>query len=283
MFALVALLVASCQSEVEDIKYEGDSFVQFADSNYEMPITDYDRVFEIPVGVSKASKEDRTIAVMVDTKHSNAIEGYHFTMESHNVVIPAGKRSAMLRLHGKYENIESVNDSLAITLKLLVDSKDVSSLYGDFARVRLQKVRPFNIDDYVGNLQMTCTFPFSTSSVTTFNIESEKVNDSTLLIKKPFDERRNLMLNFHTGKDDPFDQNIDVKEQVAFTDETFGMVSMKSVPGIPSYYLPEDRAFVLYMDAFLAHLGSFGSYFYIFEWISPDQALADKNNLNSLH
>lgn len=279
----MALLVASCQSEVEDIRYKGGSFVQFADSDYAMPVTDYDRVFEIPVGVTKAVDKDRTIAVMVDTKRSNAIEGYHFTMESHNVVIPAGKRSAVLRLHGNYENIESVNDSLGITLKLLVDANDISPLYGDFARVRLQKVRPFCIDDYVGNLQMTCTFPFSTSSITTFNLESEKVNDSTLIVKKPFDVRRNLVLNFHTGKDDPFDQNIDVKEQVAFTDVSFGMVSMQSVAGIPSYYLPEDRAFVLYMDAFLAHLGSFGSYFYIFEWISPDQALADKNNLNSLH
>lgn len=284
LLALVmATMSVACTSRVEDIRYEGEDFVLFSDSNYVMPLTEGDDVFEIPVGFAIPSTHSRTVAVMVDVRESNAIEGYHFTVESHNVTVPAGQLTGMLRLRGIYDHVESVSDSLAITLRLLTKEADASPVYGNTAHVLLRKIRPFHIEDYVGDLRLTCTFPFSTSSVTSFNVKSEKLNDSTLVVRKPFEDTRDLVLRFHTGKDNPFDQNIDMREQVAFTDATFGQVSMSTIDGIPSYYLPEDRAFVLYLDAYLAHLGSFGAYYYVFEWISPDQALADKNGLNTIY
>lgn len=284
LLGLVMLVTfSSCTSKVEDIRYEGQDFVLFADSDYVMPLTEANGVFEIPVGFTSPAPYERTVAVGIDLKQSNAIEDYHFIVENHNVKVPAGKSTGMLRLRGCYDHVASVNDSLCVSFRLLTASENQSVLYGTTTRVRLQKVRPFHIEDYVGDLQLTCTFPFSTSSVTRFNVKSEKVNDSTLIVKKPFDDSRDLVLRFHTGKDDPFDQNIDMREQVAFTDLTFGQVSMMTVDGAPSYYLPEDRAFVLYLNAFLSHLGSFGSYYYIFQWISPDQALADKNGLNTIY
>ena len=280
---LLGLMAASCDSQVEEIRYDGESFVLFADSQYVMPVTQANEVFEIPVGFTTPADHDRTLAVAVDVKRSNAIEGYHFVLENPNVTIPAGQLTATVRLKGQYEHVGSVNDSLSVTLRILTQSAATSPLYGNTTQVRLQKVRPFRIEDYVGDLQLTCTFPFSTSSVTRFNVKSEKVNDSTLVVRRPFDENRDLILRFHTGRDNPFDQNIEMREQVAFTDATFGQVSMATVEGAPSYYLPEDRAFVLYLDAYLSHLGSFGAYYYIFQWISPDQALADKNGLGTLY
>lgn len=283
--SLILLLTSmvACTSQVEDIRYNGEDFVLFADSDYVMPITDDNRVFEIPVGFATPAPYERTVAVAVDVKQSNAIEGYHFQLQNPNVIVPAGKLTSMLQLKGLYEHVESVNDSLCVTLRLMSHSTSTSSLYGDVACVHLRKVRPFHIEDYVGDLQLTCTFPFSTSTVTRFNVKSEKINDSTLVVRKPFDDNRDLVLRFHTGKDNPLDQNIDMREQVAFTDATFGQVSMATVEGAPSYYLPEDRAFVLYLDAYLSHLGSFGAYYYIFQWISSDQALAGKNGLGTLY
>ena len=290
-FVLLLAFTTACTSHVDDIRYEGEDFVLFADSDYVMPLTEDNRVFEIPVGFATSAPYDRTVAVAVDVKQSNAIEDYHFLVENHNVKVAAGQTTGMLRLRGCYNHVESVDDSLCVTLRLLphegqtptqqnqssASLHGTSALYGSTTRVHLQKVRPFRIEDYVGDLRLTCTFPFSTSSVTNFNVKSEKINDSTLVVRKPFDDNRDLVLNFHTGKSNPFDQNIDMREQVAFTDATFGQVSMATVEGAPSYYLPEDRAFVLYLNAYLSHLGSFGSYYYIFQWISPDQALADKN------
>lgn len=281
LYIIPLLAIVGCKPDNSMNIYQGESFVQFQDSVYEMPVTQADRTFEISVGVSQACDKDRHVAVIVDAKASNAVEGYHFTIEDHNVLIPAGKMAGTLRLHGCYENIASVNDSLAITLRLL-GSESTSPLYGGKTNVRIQKVRPFCIDDYVGDMQLTCTFPFSTSSVTRFYIKSEKVNDHTLRLLKPFDNSRHLVLTFHDNPDDPFDQCIDVREQVAFTDQQFGPVSMQSVDGIPSYYLPEERGIVLYMDAFLSNLGSFGAYYYVLQWVSPDEVLANDNGLNTV-
>lgn len=282
LLLLLGICYASCTSQVEEFHYDGGSFVLFADSQYVMPLTEADAVFEIPVGFTSTADHERTVAVQVDVKQSNAIEGYHFVLENPNVTIPAGRSTAMLRMKGRYAHVPSVDDSLSVTLRILADPALTSDLYGHTTHVRLQKVRPFHIEDYVGDLQLTCTFPYSTSSVTSFNVKSEKVNDSTLVIRSLFDKTRDMVLRFHTGKDNPFDQNIDVREQVAFTDATFGQVSMASVPGAPSYYLPEDRAFILYLNAYLAQMGTFGSYYYIFQWISPDQVLADDNGLRTL-
>lgn len=272
---------AGCSVDNSANLYQGEAFVQFQDSVYELPVTSDGRDFDIVIGVTQAASYDRYVAVAVDVKASNAVEGYHFSISDHNVKIPAGQLTGTLTMKGKYENIESVNDSLAVTLRIL-NGEALSPLYSGKANVRMQKVRPFCIDDYVGDMQLTCTFPFSTSSVTRFYVKSERVDAHTLRICHPFDNSRNLLLSFHENAADPFDQCIDVREQVAFTDQQFGPVSMATVDGIPSYYLPEDRAIVLYMDAFLSNLGSFGSYYYILQWVSPDEVLANDNGLNTL-
>lgn len=274
--------LTSCSSDESRNYYEGESFVMFQDSACVMPVTEDGRVFEVAVGMTRAVEHDRYVAVAVEPMETNAIEGYHFELESHNVLIPAGKLTGNVRIKAKYDNIESVDDSLAVTLRILASGEELSSLYGSKTNIRLQKVRPFRIEDYVGDMQITCTFPYSTSSVTRYYVKTEKVDAHTLVLKKVFEDTRDIVIRFHENKDNPLDQNIDVKEQVAFTDERFGPVSMSSVDGAPSYYLPEDRAFVLYLDAYLSHLGSFGSYYYIFQWVTPDEVLADKNGLGSL-
>lgn len=280
----VALIVACSKDNTTSNQYDADSFLQFSDSAYIMPVTETDNGgFKVTVGMTRAANYDRSIAVAIDHKASNAIEGYHFTLESHNVVIPAGQLTADLILHGKYDNINSVDDSLAVTLTILADKGNFSELYGNKTNIRLVKVRPFHIEDYVGDLLMTCTFPFSTSSVTKFYVKSEKIDDYTLLIKKPFDTARDIVIRFNDNHDDPLRQDIFMAEQVAFTDNSYGMVSMTTVDGAPSYYLPEDRAFVLYLNAFLAQVGSFGSFYYIFQWVTPDEALANANGMSTLY
>lgn len=283
MALMWAMLLVACSADYEEQQYHGPGFVQFADSAYVMPVTEGDTVFEVPVAITSTMNRDASFAVVVDQKCSNAVEGYHFELESHNVVIPAGQHTASVRLHGHYDHITSVNDSLCVTLRLLTDEANLSPLYGSTTQVHLQKVRPFRIQDYVGDMQITCTFPYSTSAVTRYLVKTEMVDEHTLRIKKPFDDTRDITVTFHDNRLDPLNQDITVREQVAFTDESFGPVSMKSVAGIPSYYLPEDRAFVLYLEAYLAQLGSFGTYYYIFQWVSPDEALAVGNGLNTLY
>lgn len=284
IIAIIAVLsLAACGEDERQNQYDDACFVQFEDSVYTMPVTEDERVFEVPVGMTTSADYDRYVAVAVDVKGTNAIEGWHFTVEEKNILIPAGKLVGKVRIRGNYSHIESVNDSLAVTLRILADKSQISNLYGDRTNIRLQKVRPFHIDDYVGNMQITCTFPYSTSSVTRYYVKTEKVDAHTLRIKKVFEDARDIVIKFHEDKYNPLDQGIDVKEQVAFTDEKFGPVSMSSVEGAPSYYLPEDRAFVLYLDAYLSHLGSFGAYYYIFQWVTEDEVIANDNGLGSLY
>lgn len=279
---LIAAMFSACSSETPEIHYDGKSFVQFGDTLYQMPVTVEDKVFEVPVVMSAASSADRNVIVDVDLKKSNATEGWHFTIENRNIRIPAGQRKGVVKLKASYSHID-VKDSLAVTLKVIADPNDVSKLYPTSTNVQLIKVLPFNIDDYVGDMLMTCTWPYNQSSATTLLVESEKVNDSTLIVKEPFEDNRDFTLKFHTGKSNPFDRNIDMKEHVAFTDVNFGMVSMATDDKGPSYYIPQDRAFVLYLNCYLAQLGTFGNYYYVFRWISPDEAIARKNGLSTLY
>lgn len=278
--ALSAL--AACSSQTEEITYRGENYVQFSDSTFQMPVTEDEKVFEVPVVMSRTCAENRNVIVDIDAKNTNATEGYHFVLESRNVTIPAGQLAGKARLRASYKHL-TPKDSLAITLRIVGDQSVTSPLYGNATNVRLVKCMPFHIDDYVGDMLLTCTFPFSTSATSTFLLSSEKIDETTLQVNGPFEEKRNLILNFHDGKDDPFDRNIDMREQVAFTDVTFGQVSMATVPNAPSYYIPSERAFVLYLDAYLAGMGTFGAFYYVFQWITPDEAEARRNGLSTLY
>lgn len=282
LLLLFLMTIASCTSEAPETLYEGKTFVQFSDSAYQVPVTSEEQVFEVPVVMSKTSSVDRNVIVDVDLSKSNATEGYHFTLESRNVTIPAGQMRGNVRIKGNYRNI-APEDSLAFTLYILNNEENQLDMYSKTTNVSLHKILPFNIDDYVGDMLLTCTFPFSTSSVTTFLTKSEKVDDHTLKVIGPFEQSRNITLRFHDDKENPFDRSIDMRTQVAFTDINYGQVSMSSVEGAPSYYIPQDRAFVLYLLAELEHLGAFGAYYYIFQWITPDEALARQNGLPTLY
>lgn len=277
-----AFLTSACSSEIPDIDYAGQEFVQFGDSTYNVPVTQQEKVFEIPVVFSNKMDIERHVIVDIDRRNSNATEGFHFSIETRNLTIPAGENTAKVKVKGYYDNMNP-DDSLAFTLQIVNHESEQLGIYSKKAVVHLTKLLPFNIDDYVGDMLMTCTFPFSTSNTTTILVESQKIDDHTLRIISPFDDARNLTIKFHEDPEKPFDRNIDVKTQVAFTDVNYGPVSMSSIEGYPSYYIPQDRAFILYMIAELEHIGSFGSFYYIFRWITPDEALARKNGLPTLY
>ena len=279
IISLWLMTIVACDND--KIYFTGPNYVMFADSLLDMPVTENEELlFEVVIGATHTSNVDRNYIVDVDMKRTNAIEGYHFDIISRNVTIKAGERTTKVLLKGYYHHM-NVEDSLAVTLCFLGNEDEFTELYNDWTNVRLHKCMPFNIDDYIGDMRMTCTFPFSTSSVTTFLVTTEKKNDSTLIVKSPFDDSHNLTLRFHTAKDDPFDTTIDMTEQIAFTDSYYGEVAMSTIEGVDSYYLPSERAFVLILNVFIPKIGSFGNYYYIFEWVTPEQAEAEKNGISN--
>ena len=273
---LFAILFVSCDGK--EILYSGDSYVMFADSAMVMPVTvNSERTFDIVVAATQAMDYDRNYVVSVDVDHTNAIEGYHFELLNKNVLIKSGERTGVVTMKGYFDNMNRT-DSLAVTLKLINDKNETMSLYGNTTNIFLFKCYPFNINDYIGDMRMTCTFPFSEDSKS-FLVKSEKIDDHTMLIKAPFDDSYDLKVKFNASDDEPMNEEVTVVEQEAFLDAGYGLVFAQSVASNPSFFIAADRGVVLYLNIFLPKVGSFGTYMYIFEWISPYEAEAEKNGI----
>lgn len=272
---LFTILFVGCDSK--EMLYSADSYVMFADSALVMPVTvDAERTFDVVVGTTQAMDYDRNYVVSVDVDHSNAIEGYHFDLLNKNVRIKAGERSGIVTMKGYFDHINRT-DSLAVTLKLICDKDVKLNIYGDKTNVFLYKCYPFDIDDYIGDMRMTCTFPFSSDETKNFLVKSEKIDDHTMLIKAPFDDSYDLKVKFLTTENDPMNDEITVAEQEVFTDSGYGLIYAQSVVSNPSFYIAADRGVVLYLNMFLPKVGSFGTFLYIFKWLTPYEAEAEKN------
>ena len=274
----VSSLVVSCDSK--EILYSDDAYTMFSDSILDMPVTvDENRIFDVDIASTKAVDYDRNYIVEVVYNKSNAIEGYHYDILNSNVTIKAGERSAKLQMKGYYNHIEE-NDSLAVTFRLISLRNDKWDLYPDEVNVGLIKCYPFNIDDYAGDVRMRCTFPFS-ESATTFLLKTEKKDANTLIVKAPFSDNYDMVLKIKPDPENPFNRDITVAEQPVFIVPTYGQVFVQSMAAVPSYYIVPEKALVLYLNVFLPKVGSFGAYYYILQWITPEEAEAEKNETGS--
>lgn len=275
MLLLFTVFVSSCSKE--DVLYSGNDYVLFADTMAYVPVTeDQNKTFDVEISATKVSGVDRNYAVELVVNKSNAIEGHHFDLVSNNLTIKAGELSGKIQVKGYYDNIV-YGEKLEFTLRLLAPKDQKWELYGDEAKLSLIKCPKFDINKFAGNLRMYAAFPFS-QSMTTFLLKSEVLNDSTLLIKAPFDSRMDLKVRFHTNENDPFQDAVTVFEQQAFPDVSNGIVYVRSVDTRPSYYVTEAGMLNLYLDLFVPQLGTFGVYQYLFKWIPQHEVDAENNN-----
>ena len=81
--------------------YEGAEYLMFADSLSTNAVTADGASFKVAVSSTVARNYDRTYAVEVIDKGSNAIEGKHYRLLSNTVTIPAGKLAADVKVKGK--------------------------------------------------------------------------------------------------------------------------------------------------------------------------------------
>lgn len=274
LIGLVALLFAACESP--EIHYQKLGRVQFADSTAYMPVTeDAERLFAITIGVDHAVDHDRHYAVEINHTKSTAIEGFHFDLVSNNVMIKAGDLTGEIHAKGYFDQIKH-GERLTFTLKLLAPKGAIWDIYGSEMAISMIRTPRFEIDNFVGNLRMYATFPFS-DYFTNFLVKSEKLNDSTLIIKRPFDRSYDLRVNFKPNWDQPLTDLIYVPEQGAFVDFTYGVINAVSDENYPSYYVSAGRFFVLWMNIFVDQVGSFGAYEYIFNWVPQSEVDAEEN------
>ena len=283
MLTLLMCAITSC-GDAERPSYEGPNYILFSDTLTVLAVQNNEEVFDIPVAATEACSYDRTVAVEVIDKKSNAIEGKHYTIESNTITIKAGERAANVRIRGNYDAI-AATDSLGLTLRLLTQQADQWDLYEKSyeAKVILQKCCPFDINLFNGYAVLTSTYmqefmPNVDNRLIKAIIDSEEEN--TIIMKDFFYDSYDVKIRFTTN--DILNPLIEMDEQTfASTAEAFGtnygdgyLHLYQPSSGVSYYSTCEQfifQYFTLYVPGMAGNnvVGTFAS---AIEWVSADEA-----------
>ena len=278
-----ALLLALVGCDEERTTYTGPNYIMFSDTLYVLPVQDNVEYFEIPVSATRTSSKDRTLAVEVIDKKSNAIEGIHYTLESNTITIKAGELATNVRVRGIYDNI-SVSDSLGLALRLVIEEENQWDVYGIDANVVLRKTCPFNIYDFEGYCVISSTYLYDYGGVDKRLIQT-KVDDeeeNTLILKDYFYDGYDAKIKFETK--DRLNPLITMEEQLfGPTVEAFGtiygdgQIRIFQPTSYVSYYSSCEQFVYQYMTLYVMNkdgsmFGSVGTFINVLKWISDDEA-----------
>lgn len=283
MLALLMCAITSC-GDAERPSYDGPNYILFSDTLTVLAVQNNEEVFDIPVAATEACSYDRTVAVEVIDKKSNAIEGKHYTIESNTITIKAGERAANVRIRGNYDAI-AATDSLGLTLRLLTQKADQWDLYDKSyeAKVILQKCCPFDINLFNGYAVLTSTYmqefmPNVDNRLIKAVIDPEEEN--TVIMKDFFYDGYDVKIRFTTN--DILNPQIEMDEQTfASTAEAFGtnygdgyLHLYQPSSGVSYYSTCEQfifQYFTLYVPGMAGNnvVGTFAS---AIEWVSADEA-----------
>ena len=275
------LIMAGCKEE--HTTYKGPNYIMFSDSLYVLPVQNNEEYFDIPVAATQACTYDRTIAVEIIDKESNAIEGLHYTLMENTVTIKAGERVANVRVRGLYDNI-AVTDSLGFTLRLVTEKDTQWDMYGTDANIILRKTCPFNIYDFEGYIVLKSTYLYDYTVVDKRLVRAEvdTEEENTIIVKDYFYDGYDVKLKFTTK--DPLNPLIEMEEQVfGPTDEAFGTIygdgkiRMLQPNGYTSYYSSCEGFVYQYMTLYVMNpdesiYGTVGTFINVLKWITDDEA-----------
>lgn len=279
--ALIAL--ASCSQDYTN--YSGPSYIMFSDTLYQYAVQESNEVFNVPVSATEKADFDRTFAVEVVPKQSNAIENRHYRILNNTVTIKAGEMVGNVQVQGIYENIDNT-DSLGLTLKLVIPEKyNWTDLYKDYTHVVMQKSCPFDINNFSGWCVVTSTFYSQyLNNVKNRLIKTEVVEgeENTVLLKDVYYKGYDLKLKFNTKN--PLEPKVEMDNQIAGpTGEAFGTIYGDgklriSQPSIYTSYYHSCLKYVLqYVTMSVdkkdgSSFGTVGTFISMFEWISDAEA-----------
>ena len=284
LFAVFALLLTITGCNEERTTYSGPNYIMFSDSLYVLPVQNNEDFFDIPVSATQTCSYDRTLAVEIIDKKSNAIEGVHYELESNTVTIEAGELVANVRVRGIFDNIE-VADSLGFALRLITEENTHWDLYGIDANVVLQKTCPFNIYDFEGYCVLISTYLYNYTNVDKRLIRAivDTEEENTLIIKDYFYEGYDVKLKFTTN--DLLNPLIEMDEQIfGPTTEAFGTIygdgkiRMFQPTNYVSYYSSCEQFVYQYMTLYVMNkdqqsiYGTVGTFINVLKWISDDEA-----------
>lgn len=286
--ASFAMLATFTGCHEEYTLYQGNEYIMFADTLTILGVENSEEVFDIAIAATTVSDKDRTVAVEVIDKYSNAIEGLHYTIESNTVIIKAGEMVGNLRIKGIAENL-TVDSDPEIMLHLITGEEHHWDLYNaDTTRVVLRKVCPFDINAFSGYAMITSTFLYN--YVGSYNrliqTEVDPTEENTIIMKDFYYDGYDVKLRFTA--DDPLNPLIEMDDQpLVTTGEAFGtvygdgMLHIYQPTNYVSYYSACEKFIYQYITLWVpgmaAGTNTVGTFIHAIEWISDDEARVLKN------
>lgn len=281
--ASIVMLTTFTSCDEERTLYKGPEYIMFADTLTVLGVENSEEIFDIAIAATAVSDQDRTVAVEVIDKHSNAIEGIHYTLESNTVTIKAGELVGNLRIKGIAENL-TVDYDPEITLHLIADEKYQWELYsGDTTRVVLRKVCPFDINAFSGYAMITSTFLYNYTGSYNRLIKTEvdTTEENTIIMRDFYYDGYDVKLRF--TNDDPLNPLIEMDDQpLVTTGEAFGtiygdgMLHIYQPTNYVSYYSACEKFIYQYITLWVpgmaAGTNTVGTFIHAIEWISDDEA-----------
>ena len=296
MFAIaVAAGFVACSEQYTT--YEGKEYLMFADSLSTNAVTADGASFKVAVSSTVARNYDRTYAVEVIDKGSNAIEGKHYRLKSNTFTIPAGKLSTDIEIFGNYDNIEPA-DSLGFTLQLVMPEALKWNLYPESNRTKVVMFKscPFDINEWGGTEQepryclLTSLLLYSypgpnTSYQRLVRCYKHKTLENTIVMDDLFYDGYDLRLTFNTKN--PSEPLLEVEADQVIGEElmVFGIqhgdgkilaqTSPASGSTVSTFNSCQKYAQLwtrVYVKDFSTMIGYVGDFYNILEWVSKDEA-----------
>ena len=276
--------------------YEGKEYLMFSEPLSTNMVLEDGTPFTVKVSSTVARDFDRTYAVEVIDKGSNAIEGYHYRLGSNTITIPAGKLSTEVEVYGNYDNIEPT-DSLGFTLKLVMHEDLKWNMYpdSDQTKVVMYKSCPFDINEWGGTEQepkyclLTSLFLYSypgpnTSYQRLVRCYKHKSMENTIVMDDLFYNGYDVLLTFDTANPAqpllqiPEGQVIGSEFTVFGTQYGDGKILATHSPRAdqPSTFNACQKFAQLwtlvYVNDFSTSVGYIGYFYNILEWVSQEEA-----------
>ena len=276
--------------------YKDAEYLLFADSLSTNMVLEDGKPFKVSVSSTVARKYDRTYAVEIIDKGSNAIEGYHYRLGSNTITIPAGSLSTDVEVYGNYDNIEPT-DSLGFTLQLVMPDELKWDLYPNSNRTKvvMYKSCPFDINEWGGTEQqpkyclltslLLYSYPGTNTSYSRLvKCYKHKTMENTVVMDDLFYDGFDVPLTFDTTN--PAEPLLKMQDDQVIGDEwsVFGYAyGDGKILGVHSPRTDQPSSFnscqkfaqlwvLMYVKDFSTTIGYMGYFYNILEWLTDEEA-----------
>ena len=296
IFMAIAVAAGAVSCKEQYVTYDDAEYLIFSDTLSTNAVLVNGKPFKVPVSSTVTRKYDRTYAVEIVDKGSNAIEGLHYRLKSNTFTIPAGEVSADIEVYGNYENIEPT-DSLGFTLQLVMPDELKWNLYPKHnqTKVVMFKACPFDVNEWGGSIEepryckltslLLYSYPGQNTSYSRLvKCYKHKNKENTVIMDDLFYDGYDVELTFKT--DNPSEPLLVMEAGQVLGDE-FSVLGIEWGDGkllgqtspagsyTSAYNACQKYAQLyvrVYVNDFSTLIGYIGDFYNVLEWISEEEA-----------